>query len=108
MGERRVRMGVNAVKLVKAALCEEVMWRFEKLEGAGFYNYETTRAFHKVQRPRSTHGVCPTKQSPASSLFPQTLRTQRMGLLQCLPEDAFISHGIQRRKNLLSIIVSSW
>ena len=36
-------VGVNAVKLVKEALCEEVMWRFEKLEGASFYNYETKR-----------------------------------------------------------------
>ena len=64
----------------------------EKLEGTCFYNYE--RKDHlicKVQRPWSMRGVCPTKQSPASSLFSQTLRTQSMGLLQCLPEDALMA-----------------
>lgn len=51
MGERRALVGVNAVKWVRAALCGEVIWRSEKLGGASFYNYETKRAFYKVQRP---------------------------------------------------------
>lgn len=88
-----------ADKLVKGALCVEVMQRSEKPEGTKFYNYERKEHFiYKVQRPWSNRGVRPTKQSPASSTFSQTLRTQRMGLFQCLPEDALISHNIQRRK----------
>lgn len=53
---------------------------------------------YKIQRPWSMHGVCPTKQRPTSSVLFQTLRTQTICLLQCLPEDVLISYGIQRRK----------
>ena len=90
MGERSEVVRSLADKLVKFSV--EVMQRLEKLEGTCFYNYE--RKEHlicKVQRPWSMRGVCPTKQSPASSLFSQTLRTQSMGLLQCLPEDALMA-----------------
>lgn len=86
------------VNLVKGSLCEEVIWRSVKSEGASFYNYESKRVLYKIQKPWSMHCVYPRKQSPASFISPQTLRTQRMCLLQCLPEDALISYGIQRRK----------
>lgn len=76
-------VGVNAVKLVKEALCEEVMWRFEKLEGASFYNYETKRAFYK--RPWSMHVVCSTKQSLASSIFPSNLEDTENGFTPVPP-----------------------
>lgn len=46
MGERRAMASAIADKLVKGALCGEVMQRFEKLEGASFYNYESKRAFY--------------------------------------------------------------
>lgn len=36
--------GAVVDKLVKGALCEEIMQSSEKLEGASFYNYESKRA----------------------------------------------------------------
>ena len=85
-----------------------MMQRSDRCDGTSFYDYESKEHFtYKVQSSGAAM-VSARGQSSASSTFSRTLRTQRMGLLQRLPEDALISQDIQKQKNLLSINVSSW
>lgn len=85
MGERRAMASAIADKLVKGALCEEVIQRSDKLEGASFYNYERVKEhfIYKVQRPWSMM-VC----APQSRALPAPYSPKPWGHRECVYSSA--------------------